>query len=1196
MAPYNHSSNRPSPVIRSPLQPIHTRHAGRSPLARFTVALVLCIGLLQLAGFGTPVAAASCGTSGPSNGTYTITLCFTQPADGASLSDDTTVTVSVTTTGSAPSVRRVQFSLNGAYLLTDFNAPYTFTLPTQQWADGGYQLSAVAMLRDGFTTAATTIAVSFANGITSPPPMPTGFTPTTGTTPPSGQPFIVAAVGDGPDGGPNAGAVASLIDSLNPNLFLYLGDVYEKGTYTEFYNWYGHSGQLFNKYGNITNPIVGNHEYEKGQAPGYFRYWQNPPNYYSVDAGGWHFIALNSTSQFNQFSPSSGQYQWLAQDLQAHRDACTIVFFHHPRYSIGPQGDTPSLDPIWDLLFQYGVELVLVGHDHDYQRWTALDDAGQPHPTGVTQIVVGTGGHGIQNFVRSDSRVVKAFGTAPQAYGVLRLALLNNQANLAFVNIQNQTLDSTSVPCHGPNDGSGGGGGDTQAPTVPANLSATVASSTQVDLSWAPSTDDVGVAGYTVYRDGAAIATVDGATTSYADTTLAAGMTYSYTVDAFDAAGNHSAQSAPATVTTPTQGFLFTDGFETGDLSQWTSSTGLIVQQQEVFSGSYAARGTSTGSATYATKQLSSSQTDLYCRLRFKRISQGSNTVYLLRFRTGTGSSLLGLYVTSTGKLGFRNDVAGQSTTSSLTVTTGEWHEVQVHLVINGSSSLVEVWYDGTKVDALSKTQSLGTNPIGRIQLGENSTGRTYDFAFDEVAVDTAFIGGGGGGDTTPPETTITSAPPATTDQTSATFEFTASEPNSTFQCQLDGGTSQACTSPWAYSGLATGTHTFTVAATDQAGNTDPTPATYTWEITAAQQAPDTTLTSTPPSLTNQATATFSFTSDDPQATFECQLDASSFTACQSPFTTTTLAEGTHSFAARAVNAVGSDPSPATWQWTVDLTPPTAPADLAATVDGSTGHVTLTWTAATDMNGIAGYDVLRDGTLLAALGSVTSYTDSTTQPQTTYSYTVRARDQAGNTSPESAPATATTPPQGPLFSDDFESGTLSKWSTVSGLTITTEAPYSGSYAARGTSTGSATYALATLSQTASELYYRIWFNVVSQGSNTVYLLKFRTATNASLGGVYISSTGRLSYRSDVASRSVTTSTSVTQGTWHQLQVRLVTGSSGLIEIWYDGTKVVSAAENFGTNLIGRIQLGENSSGRTYDIVFDDVAAGTSFIP
>ena len=213
--------------------------------------------------------------------------------------------------------------------------------------------------------------------------------------------------------------------------------------------------------------------------------------------------------------------------------------------------------------------------------------------------------------------------------------------------------------------------------------------------------------------------------------------TYSYTVDALDAAGNHSAQSDPASATTP--GGLFSDGFETGDLSKWTSVTGLVAQQQEVFSGSWAARGTSTGAATWAYKTLSSTQTDLYYRIRFKIVSQAA-TVNLMKFRTSTGTSLLGAYVSSTGKLGYRNDVTAVSTTSTTTVTTGAWHSLQVHVVINGTASQTETWLDDVRIGALSKTESLGTSPVGRIQLGENSSGRTYDVAFDTVVVDTNLI------------------------------------------------------------------------------------------------------------------------------------------------------------------------------------------------------------------------------------------------------------------------------------------------------------------------------------------------------------------------------------------------------------------------------------------------------------------------
>jgi chitodextrinase len=282
---------------------------------------------------------------------------------------------------------------------------------------------------------------------------------------------------------------------------------------------------------------------------------------------------------------------------------------------------------------------------------------------------------------------------------------------------------------------------DTEPPNPPINLTATAVSSSRVDLSWDASTSG-DVVGYEIFRDGSPLAEV-GEVTTYSDTTVSPSTTYSYQVRARDGAGNVSSFSNTATVTTPGLP-VFTDGFETGNFSNWTSNTGLVAQQQEVYAGSWAARGTSTGAATWAYKTLGTTYSELYYRIRFKVLSQGSSsnsTMYMLKFRTATGTSLMGLYRSPTGRLGYRNDVAGASTTSSTIVTTGVWHEVQVRVRVNGASGETETWLDGTRVAALSKTESFGTTPIGRLQLGENSTGRTYDVAFDDVVANTSLIG-----------------------------------------------------------------------------------------------------------------------------------------------------------------------------------------------------------------------------------------------------------------------------------------------------------------------------------------------------------------------------------------------------------------------------------------------------------------------
>jgi fibronectin type 3 domain-containing protein len=283
--------------------------------------------------------------------------------------------------------------------------------------------------------------------------------------------------------------------------------------------------------------------------------------------------------------------------------------------------------------------------------------------------------------------------------------------------------------------------GDTSPPTVPTGLTATVITPTRVDLSWTASTDNVGVAGYTVYRNGTVLANVG--STSFSDLSATANTTYTYRVDAFDAAGNHSAQSSPATVTMP--GTVFGDGFESGNLSQWTAASNTTAQQQAVYSGSWAARATANNSAAYAYKTLSATVSELYYDGRFEVISQGPGTnASLVRFRTASAGPILGIFRRPDNKLASYNEITGVTTIGPV-VSAGVWHELEVHL-INGASSLVEVWLDGTRISALSKTDSFGTTPVGRIYIGDPVTGKTFDYAFDNELVSTA-------ADVTPPTT-----------------------------------------------------------------------------------------------------------------------------------------------------------------------------------------------------------------------------------------------------------------------------------------------------------------------------------------------------------------------------------------------------------------------------------------------------------
>lgn len=185
-------------------------------------------------------------------------------------------------------------------------------------------------------------------------------------------------------------------------------------------------------------------------------------------------------------------------------------------------------------------------------------------------------------------------------------------------------------------------------------------------------------------------------------------------------------------------GPLFADDFELGNLSRWSSTKGITVQTSIVAAGTYAARAAGKGTAAYARKSLSPAQTDLAVRTRFQLVSQGSNAVDLLCISTPS-SPLMTVLVTSAGKLATVGNagstVAATPTTSTIAISPGVWHELQLRATVAGANSIVEVWLDGTRIAELSKTVDLGATAIGQVQLGENLIGRTYDVVFDDAAV-----------------------------------------------------------------------------------------------------------------------------------------------------------------------------------------------------------------------------------------------------------------------------------------------------------------------------------------------------------------------------------------------------------------------------------------------------------------------------
>jgi chitodextrinase len=283
----------------------------------------------------------------------------------------------------------------------------------------------------------------------------------------------------------------------------------------------------------------------------------------------------------------------------------------------------------------------------------------------------------------------------------------------------------------------GGPGPDTSAPSAPASLTSTAQSPTSVALSWTASSDNVAVTGYTITRNGVAVATTAGTVTSYSDTTVAPSTTYAYTVKASDAAGNVSNASPTASATTPPAlpppTTLFADDFESNGLTAWTANSGLTTVGTGAHTGTFAARASSAGTATSAYKTLPSTYTELWGQAWFN-VTSKSTSVNLVGFNRATGANILVAYLDASNRVSVRNNAGLVTTNSTTTVAPGSWHRLVLHAVVNGTTSSFDVALDGVPVPGLTLTgQNLGTSAIGRLQLGDTSTARTYDVLLDDV-------------------------------------------------------------------------------------------------------------------------------------------------------------------------------------------------------------------------------------------------------------------------------------------------------------------------------------------------------------------------------------------------------------------------------------------------------------------------------
>lgn len=243
---------------------------------------------------------------------------------------------------------------------------------------------------------------------------------------------------------PSQRATARLAASLDPDAVIVLGDAqYDVGAYSDFLSSYDPTwGRLYSR----THPVPGNHEYLTAGAAGFFRYFDAriPRNagYYSFNLGAWHVVALNS---YNGLTPPAAELEWLRADLAADRHMCQLAYWHHPRWSSGAAGVTsPLMEAFWHVLYRDGVDVVLNGHDHLYERFARRRPSGRLAANGIRQFTVGTGGHGLFTF----GAPAHASRARIRAFGLLRLVLHETSYRWSFRKITGRVRDSGSTPCH----------------------------------------------------------------------------------------------------------------------------------------------------------------------------------------------------------------------------------------------------------------------------------------------------------------------------------------------------------------------------------------------------------------------------------------------------------------------------------------------------------------------------------------------------------------------------------------------------------------------------------------------------------------------------------------------------------------------------------------------------------------------------
>ena len=273
------------------------------------------------------------------------------------------------------------------------------------------------------------------------------------TPDPSGDVPTIVLTGAGDIADCSSAGASQTADVLvrQPGWFFTAGDnAYENGSNKDFAACYAPTwGRVLDR---TILPAAGNHDWNTDGAAGYRAYFgdlaaPDGTTWYSRDVGAWHVVVLDSDcGKVGGCGVDSPQGEWLRDDLTRSSAHCTLAIWHHPRFSSGEHGNDPDVGPFWSELHDAGADLIVNGHDHDYERFAPQDPSGaEDRDRGIREIVAGTGGGELRQFRRTapNSEFRLAGG-----WGVLQLTLRPTQYEWEFLPAAGAFADAGRTPCH----------------------------------------------------------------------------------------------------------------------------------------------------------------------------------------------------------------------------------------------------------------------------------------------------------------------------------------------------------------------------------------------------------------------------------------------------------------------------------------------------------------------------------------------------------------------------------------------------------------------------------------------------------------------------------------------------------------------------------------------------------------------------